>query len=233
MRTCLDIAGDVAVDCNIDRPTALFGSSDPNAVKLLRAVQKSGLLLAKRHNWQALVVQHTFTTTATEAQADGLPSDYDRLNYATPIFNTSDNSCYFGPQTGRAWVIEKYGIVPNILGRWRIINGVLNLLPAPAAGITLALEYISANWVTKEDASSAAEFEGDNDTPKIPDHLIELDAVWRWKHQNGLDYAEDMATFERELETAAARDGGLSPIVPASRREDFISPTWPGTITVS
>jgi hypothetical protein len=42
----------------------------------------------------------------------------------------------------------------------------------------------------------------------MPERLLKLSAIWRWKQAKGLSYEEDMATFEREKIRQIARDRG-------------------------
>ena len=47
-----------------------------------------------------------------------------------------------------------------------------------------------------------------------------LGLTWRWLRSKGMDYAEDMSTYEREVERAASRDRGLRPLVVGKGHRD-------------
>ena len=47
-----------------------------------------------------------------------------------------------------------------------------------------------------------------------------------------MDYSEELATYEREVEKAAARDRGPAPVMVVQRpRRDLDVCSWSGTIT--
>ena len=117
-------------------------------------------------------------------------------------------------------------------GRWRIIGGVLNIYPAPSAGSTYALEYVSENWCESSGGTGQAAWNSDTDVALISEPLISLGVIWRWLRAKGFDYAEEMSTYEREVEKAAARDRGSNVMVVGGPHDDDLPPTtWNGTIT--
>lgn len=226
----LTICQDAARRCSIAAPAAIVGSLDPNAPLLFSLANEEGDELARRHDWQVLIVQHTWSTTATEVQAAALPADYDRLVYGSQIWDMSISQKLTGPVGATAWLELKSVPGAGVTGWWRIVGGKLNIFPAPAAGRTHALEYVSSNWA--QSAAPQAQFLADSDSARIPERLIALGVAWRWKRAKGFDYAEEMATYERELERACSRDRGIGVVRPAPRRnEDVIAATWPGQIT--
>jgi hypothetical protein len=60
---------------------------------------------------------------------------------------------------------------------------------------------------------------------------MELGVTWRWLRAKGMDYAEELATYEREVEKAAARDRGMKSYVIANTQEEAPEPFWAGTVT--
>lgn len=198
----------------------MFGSTDANVAILLRLLRQEGDELARRHDWQALVVQQTFVSVAAEAQPAALPSDYDRLMPDARLWDRTSNFIVSGPTGSRAWLQIHGAGYGGVTGWWRLISGVLNIYPAPAAGRTYALEYVSRNWAASSGGTAKSTFEADTDVGRIPERLMTLGLIWRWRHAKGLDYAEDMRTYEREMERASARDRGLAIITPpgGSRR---------------
>jgi hypothetical protein len=192
--------------CGLPSPTTVIGSTDPNVPLLLRLANQEGRELARRHDWQALTVDYTVTTLAAELQT-ALPSDYDRLPVmGVELWNRTTGQPYTGPTGLRTWGrIKGLGITSGSPGWWRLLGGALYITPAPTAGQTLAFPYISKNWVS----SSKDHFTLDADTTLIPERLITLGIVWRYKANKGRDYAEDMASYEREVERACSRDRGL------------------------
>lgn len=222
-----------AVLCGLTPPTAIFGSTDPNIPILLRLAQQEGRELVRRHDWQALKVDYTVASIAAELQT-ALPADYQRLLPYPELWNRSLVLRYTGPTDDITWGRLKALNVNSSIGNWRLIGGALAITPTPAAGQTLALPYISKNWARSSLGAPQSRFSVDTDTTVLPESLFTLGIVWRWKKSKGFDYAEDMVTYERELERACSRDRGLGVITVgrAPRSDIGDSASWPGTIVV-
>lgn len=232
--TLLQIIQEVAGSLNLPVPSSVVGNTASDVVLFLNLAKREGRELARRHDWQALVVEHTWTTTATVAQSLALPSAYDHLPPDVEIWNQSSDQKLVGPTSSNDWATLKNGVVSGgVTGWWRIIAGVLNIYPAPTASQTYGLEYVSKNWCESSGGTDQSTWAADTDVPLIPDHLIALGLTWRWLRAKGMDYAEEMATYEREVEKAASRDRSLGVmIVSKSREEDFPpQPFWNGTIS--
>lgn len=229
----LTIIEEAAGSLNQPVPTSIFGSTQGDAVLWRNLAQQEGRQLARRHDWQALIVDHTWTTTATEAQSLALPSDYDRLPPDPEIWDRTGNQRLVGPASSREWQILNSSAVAGVSpGWWRIIGGVLNVYPAPDAGLTYALEYISKNWCEDSGGTDQSAWAADSDVALIPEHLMALGLIWRWLRAKGFDYAEEMSTYEREVEKASGRDRGMNiMVVGGARNEDDPPLTWNGTIT--
>lgn len=230
----LSICQDAASQLGLRQPSTIVGSADLTAQILYRFANQAGKELARYHNWQALIVEVTETTVAQVEQTDVLdPDDYDRLAYNAEIWNRTDNLRYTGPASQRVWQQLQSGNAAGIVGYWRIIGGQLNIYPAPTAGKTLAFEYISKRWARSSGGTPQSKFMADTDTTVLDEDLITLEIVWRFRHSRGFaQYAEDLATCEREKEKAAARDRGTGRIRPDETRETDWPPTpsWSGMI---
>lgn len=234
--TLLTICQSAASQLGLKQPTAIVGSSDLTALKLLRFAQQAGKELSRYHDWQNLIVQKSFTSLAQVAQTNSLPSaDYDRMAYNPEIWNTSLNLRYRGPTPQRVWrQLQSGGVSGGVVGWWRILANTLNIYPAPTAGQTIQYEYVSKLWCESSAGTDQAQWTADTDVALISEDLFILEIVWRYRHSRGYaQYAEDMETCEREKEKAASRDRGSGRIRPASRRDrDWPpDPIWTGTIT--
>jgi hypothetical protein len=228
----ITIVQEVAGALNQPVPTAVFGSSTGDAVLWRNLAQREGRELAKRHDWQAMIVQQTWTTTATQAQSTALPSAYDHLPPDVEIWDQTGKMPLAGPTSSRDWqILTSRAITGGLTGWWRIIGGVLNIYPAPAAGRTYALEYISKNWCQSSGSTAQSAWAADSDTALIPENLIALGITWRWLRAKGMAYAEEMSTYEREVEKAAGRDRGSNTLVVGGSQRADLTPTWNGIIT--
>jgi hypothetical protein len=231
----LTIVQEAASQLGLRQPSFVIGSPDLTAQLLLRFANQGGKELARYHDWQGLIVEVSATTTATVTQTGVLlAGDYDRMMYNAGLWNRSNNTRYTGPTPQRYWQQLRSGSVSGgSAGWWRIIGNELNIYPAPTAGQILAFEYVSKRWAQSAAGSPQTTFMADTDTARISEDLIVLEAVWRFRHARGFaQYAEDMATCEREKEKAASRDRGTGRIRPERVDNDGYppAPIFTGTL---
>lgn len=235
--TLLTIIGDeeegAAVLCNLPEPSSVINSTDPNIPLLLRLANQEGRELSRRHDWQNLQIDYTVTALGAELQT-ALPSDFDRFLPNPELWNRSTNQKYTGPTDARSWgQLKAAGITAGSPGWWRIFNNALYITPAPTAGDTLAIPYMSTQWCQSAVSVAQTKWTADTDTAKIPERLFTLGIVWRYRKAKGLDYAEDMASYEREVERACSRDRGNNILrLRRAHIDDLPPPSWPGSITV-
>jgi hypothetical protein len=213
--------GGVAARLSLPVPSAVVGSSDKQVIQLLALVNQEGRSLARRGPWQALVEEASFVTTATPAQAAATPADFDRIA-PNSIFNRSTRRPVYGPVTPQQWQsIQAQPVCSTVYLAYRRRSGQFLITPTPPAGETIAYEYVSANWARSAGGAAQPQFQADTDLAYLDEELITLGAVWRYLRAKGLDYAEEMASYEREVEQALARDGGSTALSIAPQPVDL------------
>lgn len=195
---------------NVPVPTTVMGSLDTQVQQLRRLLQEEGMDLAKRGDWEGLLVEATHTTLAAEDQGA-------ITSIATNGFRSITNETMWDrtdklpvPLIGSvAWQGMKAMASISPRYRYRLRGGKLLLTPTPPAGHTLAFEYVSKNWILGADGTTYKKyFTLDTDTIILPEELVLMGLRWRWKKEKGLDYAEDMRTYEYQVADALGRDGG-------------------------
>jgi hypothetical protein len=230
----LSIVQDAASQLGLRQPSFVVGSTDLTAQQLYRFANQAGKELMRYHDWQALIVEVSATSTAAVIQTGMLDSaDFDRMIYNAEVWNRSDDLRYTGPTPQRFWQQLQTGVAGGVVGWWRIKGGEMNIFPAPSAGKIIAFEYISKRWARSSGGTAQAKFLADTDTTALDEDLLTLELVWRFRQAKGFaQYAEDMATCEREKEKAASRDRGTGRIRPEDpRTTDWPPfPAWTGTI---
>lgn len=214
--TLLSIIQNASVPLGLPEPSAVIASTDPATRQLLKFANQAGKQLVGYHDWQGLIVEQNFPALAQQEQTNALPpNDYDRLVYNPMIWDNTSHLQLMGPTPQRYWRLILSGLSSGVAGYWRILGNQLNILPVMTEGNVLAFEYISKRWVTSAAGTRANTFTGDTDTCVVPvfEDLIELEIIWRFRQAKGFaQYAEDMATCEREKELASASDRGTGRI---------------------
>lgn len=210
--TLLTIVQDAADVIGLPRPSSVIGSTDQQVRTLLALANREGKELAKRGDgWQALVKEASWTSLAASLQGTiaSIISDGDfngRVLHDT-IWNRDTDEPLYGIGSVK-WQRYQATTSPLVYAGWRIWRKSIYVLPAPSAGQTFAFEYVSKFWCESSDAATQrAAWAADADTGLLDEELMTLGLIWRFRQAKGLDYAEDMATYERQVADAMGRDG--------------------------
>jgi hypothetical protein len=167
----------------------------------------------KTHGWRALTKFHTITGDGTTTAFD-LPADYDRMALAEDVTDPLNWLWgYSQVQSLTEWmVITSSGFTGITPGWWIILEGQMNFAPAPSSGNQAKFAYISKNIGRDGAGNPIAAFTKDDDTFVLPERMLTLGLIWRWKAQKGMEYAEDLTNFEKALSENSARDKGATVI---------------------
>jgi hypothetical protein len=195
-------------------PAAVIGSQDAQIVQLLALLNKEGKELATgasvglSHDWQSLQIEASFTSVAVESQgalATIAPGFKFIINGT--IWDRTRRLPAYGNMSPQEWQAYKSWGTASPFPKYRIRGGLLLLMPIPAAGDNYRFEYQSKNWCSDSTgATTRAAFTADTDIGILDEDWLMDGLVWRWKQAKGLDYAEDFATYQRDVQNAIVRD---------------------------
>lgn len=210
----LTLLQDAADDLGLTRPTAIIASNDLTNRQLFAMAKKEAEELAKSFNWQALTEEKTFVTVAAAAQTDTpVAADFDRFIPNT-FYNRTTMRPVVGPVTPQVWqAIQANPAVGRIVLGFRQRDGSFLITPTPTAGQTIGYEYISAYYAKSAGGTAQSTWIADTDLSYLPERLIRLGVIWRWRQRKGFPYDEDHDTYTRAVAVDQARDGG-STILP-------------------
>ncbi len=232
----LTLIQDTANAVGITSPATVIGNADANILTLLALAQSSGKEMAKAYEWQELTTfSGNIVSTGTIDQGTVLSNfgaSFDRIVNQT-FWDTSSRLPIDGPTTIQQW--QQYQ-ASNVVGppyQFIITGGHLYIGPtAIAAGHNLTAYFMSKYWCQSAALAGQVSWLADTDTAIIPEELLKLDLIWRFKQKNGLAYAEDMETAQREFDVYTAQNtparvlflGGRNILYPANIPEGY----WPG-----
>ncbi|RFB97839.1 hypothetical protein B5K08_05890 [Rhizobium leguminosarum bv. trifolii] len=228
----LTIIQNVCAEIDLDPPTAVMSSADPQIMQLRILSTRAGRDLMREHDWSALMVRRQFAATGANPEPAEPPADWNRFAANATIWNAARLWQLNGPVEPQSWqrqTILNSNPVPQI---WRMASGKLDIYPN-IAGETMEYAYISGFWVAVNGGAATADtWANDTDTARLPEDLLELSLIWRWKRAKGLDYGEELAGFERSKEAAIGADRAASPVdLSLPVRSGAPETYWPGTIT--
>ena len=195
----------------IVRPSSVIGSTDQQTLRLLGYAQQEVKELGRKYDWQRLVKETTFASTATAVQTvDGttvIPIDFDRIKDGT-FFNRSEKREVYGPLSAEEWQYTQSIVERVFVEAYRFRGDQLLMTPGDTSGDTIAFEYVSSKGVTQQNGTATAAWTADTDAAVLNEELITQGIVWRFKAGQGFDYAEEYRTYEMNCANEYMRDGG-------------------------
>jgi hypothetical protein len=168
-----------------------------------------GKMTADEFAWQRLIRETSFTTVATEEQTDAsadLPADLGWIIDET-LFNRNTTLKITGPLASREWQERKAFGVNIAFSQYRIRGNSFWFLPAPTAGESVYYEYVSSYFCESAAGTAQAAWTADTDVPRIPENVMTLGLIWRWKAAKGMEHSGDYNSWVEAKERAAARSG--------------------------
>lgn len=214
------------------KPDTFFAAA-PNLVfqmELIDLVNEVAADVMKSNDWQALTRVHSLAGDG-ETATFGLPEDYDRMlvrtelqdptNWAWGYAQTADINAFLTMEA------RDFNVSP---GAWIIYGGEMRFSPAPTG--ETQYPYISRYYARDTATLQAkAAFTADTDESLLPERLLTLGLVWRWRENKKLDYSGDQEAFTKAIGEYAAKDKGSRSYSRRARRSlPGTYPAWPGTL---
>lgn len=210
MNSLLALVQDVCDRIGIQQPTSLVGSTDPQSRMLLRLMGQEGVELARRHNWQAITKETTFSTVAS-TEGYTIPTDFDRMVEGS-MFNRTMNRPVAGPLTPQRWQQLKSLLTASVWDAYRIRGSQILMMPTPTGVSTIAYEYVSKYWcgASGDTAPTQAAWADDTNITFLDEELMKLGLTWRFLRARGLDYSEAFRLYEDMFAARKSEDGSMS-----------------------
>lgn len=214
------------------RPSVFFGSSGQLEIELCDLVNEVAAEITYYADWQGLTKLHTITGDGVENEF-ALPADYARQLIRSDVQDLESWAWGYTRITDINDFLyqSRLGFAP-FPGGWILYGNLMQFAPAPADGSTATFPYISSHFATATDTlSTKAAFSADTDTFALPERLLTLGLVWKWREMKKLDFTGDQEAFNSALNETAAKDKG-SRIYRSGRRLPMRGtyPAWPYTL---
>jgi hypothetical protein len=198
------------------KPGTFFGSPEVFEMEACDLVNEVAQDIAKYQDWQALIRLAELSGNGVIEVFD-LPGDYDRQMQSAVI---QDGSTW-------AWGYQRFTDLNAFLfaqargfngspGGWTIYGDKVRFTPAPTG--TAMYPYVTRNWAKSANGEAKSSFTADNDEYLLPDRLLTLGLVWRWRENKRLDASGDQEAFVKALDEYAAKDKGSRVYRSSSRR---------------
>lgn len=225
----LSILQGAAKDLGLNKPSSVVVTTDEQTKQLYSLLNRDGLDLLRRFDWQDLTKEATFTTVAAETQTTlaAAASDFFRFVNET-MNNRTQHWQVVGPLDARLWQrVKSLGAQVGVRNYFRIRGGDVLFYPTPTAGDDIYFEYISNQWIEASDGTAKAAFTADTDTTVINEDVLTLGVKWRFLRANGMDYSEEFRSYEAALEDLFGADGARAAVDMGGSMVDFDIPMIP------
>lgn len=191
------------------KPATLFSASGRMEAEIADLMSEVADDVMRSHDWRGLTALHTLTGDGSTTVFD-LPEDYDRMVQGQSMHDPGTRLWgYTSVSDLDEWItVTTGGFLAATPGWWIILDGKVQVSPAPPDGRKAVFPYIRRDFGTTATGVPICRFKRDDDEFFLGDRLLTLGAIWRYRAMKGLEYAEDMANFEKALSEAAARDKG-------------------------
>lgn len=211
------------------QPTSLFSTTDPFSLEMADLANEVAISIAKGHDWQALTKLATITGDAINI-AFPLPTDYDRMLIKGKLHSLKFRTATFTPARDLDdWLYLNDYLTTGTPGNWVILGGQMQIFPTMAATETARFYYIS-NVIVNATGVGQTAFLSDTDTFVLPERLLTLGLIWRWRAMKRTEYSEDLQNFEIALSEEINRDKGSHVITVGRQRLIGVPMAWPGQI---
>lgn len=207
------------------RPNTFYGSSETMEMELCDLANEVAKDICAYQDWQRLIRVETLTGPGDDGVFD-LPSDYDKMMIRSDMQDLQSwawgytyiadvNDFLF--QQARGWTITP--------GAWTLYDNKLQFTPPPSGPATFP--YVSKNYaIDSATLERKDKFDADTDEFLLPERLLTLGLVWRWRENKGLPLQGEQEAFVKALSEYADKDKG-SRIIRYGGRVIGGFPAWP------
>lgn len=229
--TCLSIVQDVCQRINLPSPTTAAQSADPAIQQVVALATKEAEWQIAEYDWQALLLEGSFTTVATEIQVANINTTFPGMKSILNdvMWNRDLRRPVFGPMTAQRWEQLKAMVMQGPWNQFQIRGNAILFIPVPTAGQSVFFQYKSVNWAQSASGTPQSRFMADMDILLLDEATFKLGMEWRWKKAKNLEYAQDFADYEQMLAITKARDGTKDVINMGDVRYDI----YPGILVPS
>lgn len=225
--TFLVAAQNAAIQLIGKKPPTFFSSDSQFCLEVVTLANEVVADLVRDKDWRSLTKLHTMTGDGI-VQGFDMPSDFDHMpkgqqvhNAAWPTWN------YYGASSLDEWLNYLNGEPQVIPGAWIKLEGQMQFNPIIPLGEVAQYYYISNEMIRDPNQGGRSTFSSDDDTLIYPERLITLGIIWRWRAMKRLEYAEDMANFEKLKDQVAGEDKGSRILRDGGRRNPWWNVTAP------
>lgn len=209
-----EVMDDVALECATSVPNSWISAATTRTYAEFHSILRiTARELLDRADWPNPVTKDA-VIAGTDAETYDLPADFRRLTFDDDtVFETTRTRGSAIPVTSNgAWTALKlYGSAGG--ERYYRTSGDdssgfdISFYRPLETGASIAVSYVAQNWL-RSGGNPADTWATVDDTLLLPDELIRLGCVWRFKRRKGFPYQDIMNEYEAKLARLANESRG-------------------------
>lgn len=190
--------------------TAVINSEDENVIKLTSLLSIEGDELSKAHGWRKLKQRGTITGDGVSTYF-AIPEDFTRFAPGEVLWEVGGLWQTLRHVSDEEMLAIQSDSVSLLRPVWRFYDDDIEFYPVIPDGQVLNLEYRSEYWVTDSaGAVGKARPTADDDIFRLPENLLKLGLIWRFRQDRGLNYDEDFRSYQNALSRYTFNDAPRS-----------------------
>jgi len=205
----LTVVQDVCAVVGVIAPTSVFSNIGANRTMfemVACANEMAESIAGDERDWTRLYKTQTYTGDGV-ASAFNLPADYRRMLKSGQVWrstNTQQPMTFINDPD--QWMQRRAQGYSDAWGEWMIQGGQMLIAPVMGVGTTATFIYLDKNPIALTSGGFGDRFMADTDTFRLPERVLKLAMIWKWKSQKGGQYAEDMSTYYDALTRVEGSD---------------------------
>lgn len=191
-----------------DNFNTIAGNPDKTALQIMAIANQEVTNLSKRFDWRQLIRSETIATVADQDEYT-VPANFDKLMQDS-VYNVDEYYRLRSSMSEYQWNAWVHGLLGSLSHqRFRVVYSdsatAIKLSPVPSSVENLVYFYKINTPVKDESGELKAEFEVDSDVSLLPEDVVELGVLWRFKRAKGLDFSAELSEYNEASRTRFAQ----------------------------
>lgn len=196
--TILSTVQDAMLLCGLERPSFAVANTDQTVREFVLQAQFEGDELARTVDWRGLKVVATITGDGSSTVFD-LPSDFHRFMPGERFWLADSPGTSLRRVSDDEMSAIKSNVAAPIYPVWRLLGDQIEFYDAPDTGKVINTEYRTLHWIINSDLTTRyLRWNSDTDIALVPERILTLGTVYRWKRSKGFPYEAEQAEYERQ-----------------------------------
>lgn len=202
MALIVDVLNRIARHCSIQAPSSWLTATADEYVEIrddfLRETVND---LLDRVDWPSPIGAQT-TISGTGVATYNLPADFRRLQRNPySVYDDQLDAAGIPISTDGDWVeLLDSGIAgADRFFRLAGYEGAFTIEFEGAPDSDIIISYVSSNWMATEAGVVGDSFTSATDVLVLPDRLVEVGTIWRWRERKGLPFQDKYTEFNMLL----------------------------------